>query len=135
VERPQQPGLRGGGERKVQAQADVNRIRGQLRNDLTTWNKNLRDHLYESIAGTLTEEQRQMQLPSPSMQAHPTQWSRLEWLDASVKWGLVVIGIGLLAGLLTKPACLLGALLLLMFYLAQRRCRGCRITRRPRGTT
>jgi uncharacterized membrane protein YphA (DoxX/SURF4 family) len=106
-------------EKFKEAQADVNRIRGQLRSDLMTWNKNLREHLYESVAGTLTDEQRQMMLPSPSMQAHPTQWSRLEWLDASVKWSLVVIGIGLLAGLLTRPACLLGALLLLMFYLAQ----------------
>ena len=45
-------------------------------------------------------------------------WTLLDWSDAIVKYGLVVIGICLLAGLLTRSACLAGAALLLMFFLA-----------------
>lgn len=106
-------------EKFKEAQGEVNRVRGQLRADLARWNKKLRDDLYESVAATLTTEQRQMTAPSPIMKAPWTQWSRLEWIDFKVKWGLVILGIMLLAGFLTRPACLLAALLLLMFYLAQ----------------
>lgn len=46
------------------------------------------------------------------------QWSRLEWSDHIVKYGLVTVGILLLIGLLTRTACVAGALFLLMFFLA-----------------
>jgi uncharacterized membrane protein YphA (DoxX/SURF4 family) len=42
--------------------------------------------------------------------------SRLDWIDFLVRWGLTVSGAGLLLGLFTRTACLVGALLLLSFY-------------------
>jgi uncharacterized membrane protein YphA (DoxX/SURF4 family) len=45
-------------------------------------------------------------------------WTMLDWSDAIVKYGLVAIGACLLAGLLTRTACVAGAALLLMFFLA-----------------
>ncbi len=45
-------------------------------------------------------------------------WTLLDWSDAIVKYGLVAIGACLLAGLFTRTACLAGAALLLMFFLA-----------------
>lgn len=40
-----------------------------------------------------------------------------DWLDRSVKIGLVVIGLSLMLGLLTRPGCIGALLLLLLFYL------------------
>ena len=45
-------------------------------------------------------------------------WSLLDWSDAIVKYGLVIVGGCLLAGFLTRTACLAGAGFLLMFFLA-----------------
>jgi len=38
------------------------------------------------------------------------------WLDRSVKIGLVVIGLSLMLGLLTRPGCIGALLLLMLFY-------------------
>jgi thiosulfate dehydrogenase [quinone] large subunit len=46
-----------------------------------------------------------------------TDTSRLAGVDFLVKWGLVLIGLGLIAGVLTRIATCAGILLLLMFYL------------------
>ena len=45
-------------------------------------------------------------------------WKLLDWSDAVVKYGLVIVGGCLLAGLITRTACLAGAGFLLMFFLA-----------------
>jgi uncharacterized membrane protein YphA (DoxX/SURF4 family) len=45
-------------------------------------------------------------------------WTLLDWSDAIVKYGLVIVGGCLLIGLLTRTACLAGAGFLLMFFLA-----------------
>ena len=45
-------------------------------------------------------------------------WTLLDWSDAIVKYGLVIVGGCLLAGFLTRTACLAGAGFLLMFFLA-----------------
>jgi uncharacterized membrane protein YphA (DoxX/SURF4 family) len=100
------------------AQTDVNRMRGEMRADITKWNSQLREDLYQKLRESLTDEQKGLSPLSPSMKREWNHWGRIEWIDFSVKWGLVVIGIALLAGFLTRPACLLGAGLLLMFYLA-----------------
>jgi len=42
----------------------------------------------------------------------------LVWTNWSVALGLTLAGVGLLLGLLTRPSCFIGAVLLLMFYLA-----------------
>jgi uncharacterized membrane protein YphA (DoxX/SURF4 family) len=48
----------------------------------------------------------------------PAEWSRLHLVDASVRYGLVVIGGLLILGLFSRLACVAGALFLLSFYLA-----------------
>ncbi len=45
-------------------------------------------------------------------------WSRLEWSDNLVKYGLTAVGFCLLAGLFTRSACVAGAVFLLLFVLA-----------------
>ncbi|MCI0684262.1 MAG: DoxX family protein [Gemmataceae bacterium] len=42
----------------------------------------------------------------------------LGWVDWFTRWGLTVIGACLILGLFTRTACIAGALLLLLFYLA-----------------
>jgi len=57
--------------------------------------------------------------PLPEPPARPVKaWSLLDWSDALVKYGLVAVGACLLAGFLTRTACLAGAGFLLMFFLA-----------------
>lgn len=46
------------------------------------------------------------------------QMTRLERIDWLTKWSLLAVGMCLLAGLFTRTACVAGAGLLLMFYLA-----------------
>jgi uncharacterized membrane protein YphA (DoxX/SURF4 family) len=43
----------------------------------------------------------------------------LVWTDRIVSYSLLFVGVGLLLGLFTRTACIGGAILLLMFYLAQ----------------
>lgn len=45
-------------------------------------------------------------------------WSRLQWSDNLVKYGLTAVGFCLLAGLFTRTACVAGAVFLLLFVLA-----------------
>lgn len=45
--------------------------------------------------------------------------SRLLVVDAFNRWGLVLIGVGLIAGLLTRSATVAGILLLALYYLCQ----------------
>jgi uncharacterized membrane protein YphA (DoxX/SURF4 family) len=57
--------------------------------------------------------------PLPYMPRRPVStWSMLDWSDVVVKYGLIAVGGCLLLGLLTRTACVAGALFLLMFFLA-----------------
>lgn len=83
--------------------------------------------LNEQIAKVLAPEQVDYDpVPGPAKWPWPDikkfdrpnlSWSRLEWIDWLTKYGLCVIGVCLLAGLLTRSACVSGALFLLMVYL------------------
>ena len=46
------------------------------------------------------------------------QWTLLNWSDFIVKYGVLAVGVMLLAGLLARTACVAGAGFLLMFFLA-----------------
>jgi uncharacterized membrane protein YphA (DoxX/SURF4 family) len=57
--------------------------------------------------------------PLPFPVSRPVSaWRMLDWSDAMVKYGITIVGLCLLAGLLTRTACVIGALYLLMFFLA-----------------
>jgi uncharacterized membrane protein YphA (DoxX/SURF4 family) len=45
-------------------------------------------------------------------------WTPLEWLNFLTRYGLTLVGICLVVGLLTRTACVVGAVFLLTFYLA-----------------
>ena len=44
-------------------------------------------------------------------------WTRLQWSDFVVRWGLTAVGGLLILGLFTRTACVAGAVYLLLFYL------------------
>src|SRR5262249_11369148 len=57
--------------------------------------------------------------PGPHRVSRPLgAWNMLDWSDFFVKWGITLTGAFLLLGLLTRTACVVGAYLLLMFFLA-----------------
>jgi uncharacterized membrane protein YphA (DoxX/SURF4 family) len=77
----------------------------------------LQQSLVDALA-KLDREQEAILAPPERATRSVWYWGLLEWTDFLVKWGLVVIGGCLLLGLLTRTACVGGALFLLMFYLA-----------------
>jgi len=90
--------------------AEVGRMRSELLTDLTQPFK-------DALQSVLTDDQKKGFMPetiSPSM----ADWSRLQWIDWITRWGLVVVGAGLLLGLFTRTACVGGAIFLLLLYLS-----------------
>lgn len=85
-------------------------------NDRTT-------QMRKALRTVLTWDQKRMDLPRQPAPPERT-WSRfgiadtVSVIDKAVRWTLLATGICLLLGFLTRTACLVGALLLLMFYLA-----------------
>jgi uncharacterized membrane protein YphA (DoxX/SURF4 family) len=71
-----------------------------------------------SLDGVLTGAQLDPPPPVPVTRPPLSSWSRLHWSDAIVTYGLLAVGILLIAGLLTRTACLAGAVFLLSFFLA-----------------
>jgi uncharacterized membrane protein YphA (DoxX/SURF4 family) len=75
----------------------------------------------EALDNVLTGAQKTQPPPSPVTQlplSYIADWSRLDWADFLVKWGLLLVGLFLIAGLFTRTACVAAALFLLSFYLA-----------------
>jgi uncharacterized membrane protein YphA (DoxX/SURF4 family) len=70
------------------------------------------------LGETLSEAQKQLPAMPEPVGKPISQWSRLEWSDHIVKYGLVLVGSLLLLGLFTRTACVAGALFLLLFFLA-----------------
>jgi uncharacterized membrane protein YphA (DoxX/SURF4 family) len=69
--------------------------------------------------GSIKQVQKAEYGPLPEPIVRPmSQWDRLNWIDFATRWALVVIGVCLLAGLLTRTACVAGALFLLSLYVA-----------------
>lgn len=100
-------------KRLTQTRTESLKIYGKLEKGLQAQTEQMEQMLFD----TLDEEQQHM--PPLAVPAAPVQeWSQLQWADTLVKYGLVIAGFCLLAGLLTRPAALLAAFLLLMFYLA-----------------
>ena len=74
----------------------------------------------QAVTGVLADEQKKKAaLPDvePPSSYQPWTWSRIEIVDWLTRWGLLISGLCLMAGLFTRFACLSGAFLLLLFYI------------------
>jgi uncharacterized membrane protein YphA (DoxX/SURF4 family) len=91
--------------------------RSELLADLNAQTEKMKDDLRD----VLTYEQKRMP-PVPNAEVKPKEaspeWSRLALVNQTVRWGLLVVGLCLLLGLLTRPACLVAIVFLMAFYLA-----------------
>jgi uncharacterized membrane protein YphA (DoxX/SURF4 family) len=96
------------------AKAEAKRIRNELKSDLAKQTADMKS----ALRGVLSDEQKEMDPPIGATVPSIAAWNRLDWADAIVKYGLIAIGGCLLLGLLTRLACLGGAMFLLMFFLA-----------------
>jgi uncharacterized membrane protein YphA (DoxX/SURF4 family) len=72
----------------------------------------------ESLRDVLTEEQAARGPIHEPVRVGWLEMGRLDWIDFLVRWSLTVAGALLLLGLFTRPAAVLGAVLILSFYLA-----------------
>jgi uncharacterized membrane protein YphA (DoxX/SURF4 family) len=100
------PGLR-------QARAEAKQIRAELRVDLDRRTADFKKALEDVL-----ESSQKASGPVPVPIRYPWVWTRLEWADHLVKYGLLAVGGCLLGGLLTRTACVGGAGFLLLFFLA-----------------
>jgi uncharacterized membrane protein YphA (DoxX/SURF4 family) len=86
--------------------ADAARMRAELLADLE-------QPMQADLAGVLLSDQK-----ATGAVPAPAQPIVLQYTDLAVSWGLLIIGLCLIFGLLTRPASVLGALFLLTLYLA-----------------
>ncbi len=99
-----------------EAKGNVAKWRGDLKKDLDAQTVAFK----KSLADTLSAEQKTSR-PREEPVAQPRPFDRnrqLDVADAAVKYGLIAIGVGLIAGCFTRLAAVGGAVLLLMFFLA-----------------
>lgn len=132
----------GAGARKKldDAKADVRKLRGELQKAVTRETTAFADALKQILTpeqraktpeleplessrdriGGLTESARLALADQYEPVGRKIFWDYdlLDWVDFLTRWGLVVVGICLLAGLLTRTACIAGVVFLLMLVLA-----------------
>jgi uncharacterized membrane protein YphA (DoxX/SURF4 family) len=99
--------------------ADLDKSAEGLRKELDAQTVGMK----QSLAGVLDEDQKEAFAPPPKERRTGTvldwpQWNGVERLDWLTRWGLVVMGGGLLLGLLTRLNCLAAAGFLALTYLA-----------------
>lgn len=96
------------------AKANAAKVRGDLKKDLDAATASLTAELNKLISAD-----QKWREPPPYPAPRPLDTSKqLDVSDAVVKYGLVVVGIGLIAGCFTRLAALAGAVLLLSFFAA-----------------
>lgn len=97
----------------AETRTEVQSLRARLSRGLAEQTKEMK----ESLREVLTEEQaKQGEAPEP-IRPGILRMSRLDWVNFLVRWGLVLAGAGLLLGFFTRTSCVVGALLILAFYL------------------
>jgi uncharacterized membrane protein YphA (DoxX/SURF4 family) len=104
----------GSHKRYLEIKSELSRMRNEMKSDLAKQSANMQ----KTLAEALTPEQKKA---SPLAYPVPRPWQShglLQWTDTMVRYGLVAVGVCLLLGLFTRTACLVGALFLLLFYLA-----------------
>jgi len=94
--------------------AELARLRNGLTADLDKHTKEMKARLLDAVPANSLKEKGLM--PDPAKPGFAAM-GRLDWVDFGVRWGLTVVGGCLLLGFFTRTACVLGALLLLLFYL------------------
>jgi uncharacterized membrane protein YphA (DoxX/SURF4 family) len=96
------------------AKADLAKWRADLKKSLDGETAKLKKALDE----LLTSEQKAEGATVTPGRLPIKEWRMLEWSDALVMWGLIVLGGCLLLGFCTRPACFVAGVLILSFYLA-----------------
>jgi uncharacterized membrane protein YphA (DoxX/SURF4 family) len=97
------------------AKADLAKWRGGLKKSL----EGQTAEMEKGLQTVLSPEQRsEIQPLAGPVRVPMRQWQLLDWSDAGVTWGLIVLGGALLPGLFSRLASAAGALLVLSFYLA-----------------
>jgi uncharacterized membrane protein YphA (DoxX/SURF4 family) len=100
------------------AKGELNEARDVLAAALDKQNTDMKAAL-ESVFDHKTAEVWREKGPVPEpVVRHVKDWDRIDWIDFTTRWGLLVVGICLLAGLLTRSFCVAGAAFLLLFFLA-----------------
>jgi uncharacterized membrane protein YphA (DoxX/SURF4 family) len=93
---------------------DATRIRTELRAELNRQTTEMQESVREVLGTEYLTTPRMPDTVKPSL----FKRDMLGWVDTLVPLGLVMVGACLLLGFLTRTGCVLGALLLLSFYLA-----------------
>ncbi|MBM4068403.1 MAG: DoxX family protein [Planctomycetes bacterium] len=101
--------------RLKEARAEARRIRTEMKSDLDKQTAAMKKSLWDLLTA---EQKKDDARPPENVRRSFFQWTMREWTDNSVRYGLVAVGACLLVGLLTRTACVGGAIFLLMFYLA-----------------
>jgi uncharacterized membrane protein YphA (DoxX/SURF4 family) len=123
----------------AELKAEANRVRADLKGDIDARTREMKETLYQALAvdpklhgvlasvgGVAANEIRPTLVPEPQSAGPLTgatrpalaRMSRLDWINESVRWGLLITGALLLLGLFSRPVAVVGAGFLLMFYLA-----------------
>lgn len=92
---------------------DIARMRRELKADVDQHTRDFKTALQD----VLTDAQKERGAVPEPVGKPIGDWTRLDWSDTIVKYALVIVGGCLLGGLLTRTACVAGAILLLLFYL------------------
>jgi uncharacterized membrane protein YphA (DoxX/SURF4 family) len=108
---------------------ELARMGGDLQRDLDTRTARMK----EALRDVLTPEQAEKGRPPEPVRIGWTYMSRMDWIDLLVRWGLVVVGACLLLGLFSRTACLAGAFMVGLFYLAMMPLPGVPLSVRAEG--
>jgi uncharacterized membrane protein YphA (DoxX/SURF4 family) len=93
---------------------EITEIRTELTKKLDGYKADVREALYP----LLTEEQAKRGPFPATVKPAWAHMTRLDWIDFAVRWALAISGACLILGFFTRLNCVIGALLLLSFYLA-----------------
>jgi uncharacterized membrane protein YphA (DoxX/SURF4 family) len=110
------------------AKADVARIRNELLRELAEKTADMKKALDDTLPAPLKAlgpvPDLVVKRPGtiiPDRAASFWAWAGaqrpVDWIDLVTRWGLTLVGAGLLLGLFTRTACVAGAAFLLLFYL------------------
>lgn len=95
--------------------AEVNRLRSEIKAEVDDRTARMKDALRE----VLNDQQARDYPPLPArIRPALLDMTLLDLTDVIVPWGLTVTGVCLIIGLFTRTFCVVGAVLLLLFYLA-----------------